>query len=119
MAELQKQMVAYHDQIKLGTYEENADLREKRDLLINELKKSLAEEKVPNTDRKLTFSKLDQGSYAMHTCVKPQDGDYDIDVGVVFDITTDEYDSRELKRFCRKYRLKRVNAGHQIQLVYE
>ncbi|MBO2683072.1 nucleotidyltransferase domain-containing protein [Shewanella algae] len=101
MAELQQQMLAYHDQIKLGTYEENKDLREKRDLLLDELKESLAEEKVPNTDRKLTFSKLDQGSYAMHTGVKPLDGDYDIDVGVIFDITTDEYDSRALKKLVR------------------
>ena len=101
MAELQKQMLAYHDEIKLGTYEENADLRNKRDLLINELKESLAEEKVPGTDRKLAFSKLDQGSYAMHTGVKPLDGDFDIDVGVIFDITADEYDSRQLKKLVR------------------
>lgn len=97
MAELQKQMLAYHDQIKLGTYEENAELRQKRDLLLDELRQSLAGEKIPSTGRNLTFSKIDQGSYAMYTGVKPLDGDYDIDVGVVFDISIDEYDSRELK----------------------
>ncbi|NHI00699.1 nucleotidyltransferase [Oceanimonas sp. MB9] len=108
MAELQKQMLAYHDQIKLGTYEENTGLRKKRDLLLDELRESLAEEKIPNTERKLTFSKLDQGSYAMHTGVKPVDGDYDIDVGVIFDITNDEYDSRELKKLVRD-KLKKKN----------
>lgn len=109
MTELQKQMLAYNDQIKLGTYEENTDLREKRDLLLDELKRLLVEENVPNTDRKLTFSKLDQGSYAMHTGVKPLDGDYDIDVGVIFDITTDEYDSRELKKLVRDKLNKKNN----------
>lgn len=114
MAELQKQMLAYHDQIKLGTYEENADLRNKRDLLISELKKSLAEEKIPDTDRKLTFSKLDQGSYAMHTGVKPLDSDYDIDVGVIFDITTDEYDSRKLKKLVRD----KLNKQNKRKVVF-
>lgn len=101
VADIQKAFIDYHDQIKLGTYDENQMLRDKRDLLINELKESLRDEKIPNTEKKLTFSKIDQGSYSMHTGVKPLDDDYDIDVGVIFDINTDDYDSKELKKLVR------------------
>ena len=38
MANLQKQFLEFHDAIKLGTYEENGFLREKRDLIIDKLK---------------------------------------------------------------------------------
>lgn len=109
MADLQKAFLDYHDQIKLGTYDENQTLRDKRDLLIDELNDSLNDEKVPNTDRKLTFTKLDQGSYSMHTGVKPLDDDYDIDVGVVFDINIDEYDSKKLKTLVRDKLDKQYN----------
>ena len=58
MADIQKAFIDYHDQIKLGTYDENKALRDKRDLLINGLKESLRDEKIPNTEKKLTFSKI-------------------------------------------------------------
>lgn len=48
MADLQKQFLAFHDAIKLGTYEgkhANGVLREKRDLIINQLKTSLKAKK--------------------------------------------------------------------------
>lgn len=45
MADLQKQFLAFHDAIKLGTYEENRFLRDKRDLIINQLKSKLKEKK--------------------------------------------------------------------------
>lgn len=97
MAALQNEFLAFHDKIKLGAYEEEQFLRDKRDLLINELEKSLKEEKIPDTDRKLTFTKLDQGSYAMSTGIIPHKGDYDIDVAICFDIDKEEYDSHALK----------------------
>jgi hypothetical protein len=101
VANIQNALIDYHDQIKLGTYDENHRLREKRDLLINELKRSLRDEKVPNTENKLTFSKIDQGSYSMHTGVKPLHDDYDIDVGVIFDINIGDYNSKALKKLIR------------------
>lgn len=111
MADIQKAFIDYHNQIKLGTYDENQELRNKRDLLINDLRKSLLEEKIPNTEMKLTFSKIDQGSYSMHTGVKPLDGDYDIDVGVVFDINIDDYDSKKLKKLVRDKLNKNFNRS--------
>lgn len=98
MSLLQKEILDFHDDIKLGTYDENETLRKKRDMLIDELKKELKDEKVSNSDKKLTFTKFDQGSYAMNTGIKPINDDYDIDVGVIFDITNDEYESSKLKK---------------------
>ena len=45
MADLQKQFLEFHNTIRLGTYEENTSLREKRDLIINQLKASLRAKK--------------------------------------------------------------------------
>ncbi len=114
MATLQKEFEDFHNEIKLGTYEENQALRDKRDLLINELTEKLKDEKVPGTDKKLTFTKFDQGSYAMNTGIKPKDGDYDIDVGIIFDITNDEYDSNKLKKLV----FKKLNGQHNRTVIF-
>lgn len=98
MAKLQNGFVQFNEKIKLGTYDENKDLRDKRDMLLAELKGALKEELVPNTDKALTFTKLDQGSYAMNTGIKPKNSDFDIDVGINFDLTNGEYDSNTLKQ---------------------
>ena len=114
MPKLQEEFIDFHNIIKLGTYEENQTLREKRDLLIDELVKGLKDEKIPNTDRSLTFSKFDQGSYAMHTGIIPPNNDYDIDVGVVFNIKNDEYGSVNLKKIIRD-KLTRNNRTVSIR----
>jgi len=98
MGKLQKEFRVLHDAIKLGTYDENESLREKRDLLIDELNVQLKGEKIPGTDKDLTFKKFDQGSYAMNTGIKPKDDDFDIDVGIVFNISNDEYESHKIKK---------------------
>lgn len=98
MATLHNQFINFHDKIKLTRYGENAELREKRDLLINELRDELKDEKILNTDKKLTFKTINQGSYEMGTGIKPINDDYDIDVGIIFDITNEEYDSGKLKK---------------------
>lgn len=108
MAKLQAQFMSFNDIIKMGTYEENAILKDKRDLLINELRNSLTDEKIPDTNKSLTFSKIDLGSYAMNTGIKPTSGDYDIDVGIIFDITNDEYDSNKLKKLV----FNKLNKHH-------
>ena len=116
MADVQKQFKQFHDNIKLGTYDEEQKLRDKRDLLIKELKDGLKEEKVPGTEKVLTFSKFDQGSYAMGTGIQPIDGkDYDIDVGLKFDITQGEYNPVALKRKIRDVLQKRPNRNIEIR----
>ncbi|MFX4219158.1 nucleotidyltransferase [Aliarcobacter butzleri] len=112
--DLQKEFEDFHAQIKLGTYEENSTLRDKRDLLISELETKLEDEKIPGTDKKLTFSKLDQGSYAMNTGIKPIDDDFDIDVGVIFNITNEEYDSGKLKKLV----FDKLNSHNKRSVKY-
>jgi hypothetical protein len=63
----------FHEAIKLGSTDENATLREKRDAVLRRMR-----------DKGLTFTSMNQGSYAMGTGVIPVEADYDIDVGVVF-----------------------------------
>lgn len=82
MSDLQKYFTEFHDNIKL--IDENDELKEKRDIILNKLSK----EKGDDVKSYTTFN---QGSYAMHTGVKPTDGDYDIDVGIKFDIDKDDY----------------------------
>lgn len=98
MAKLQKEFLSFHDTIKIGTYEENQTLRDKRDMLVDELTAALKDKLIPGTEDKLTFTKLDQGSYAMNTGIKPKSDDYDIDVGINFDIKTGDYESHKLKQ---------------------
>lgn len=89
---LQPYFNALHDDIKLGHFEENAVLRDKRDLLIRELKESLP-------DTLPSWYTFNQGSYAMGTGINPNDGDFDIDVGIVFEcMRSDIPDPVELKR---------------------
>ena len=102
MGKLQKEFSEFHDNIKMGTFDENKVLRDKRDLLVSELTKSLEDEVIPGTEKKLTLTKFDQGSYAMNTGITPKDEDYDIDVGIIFDITNDDYDSKKLKKLVYK-----------------
>lgn len=83
MVNLQTEFLEFHNNIKLS-YSDNAELREKRDILLQKLKDNI-------TDEAATFSSFNQGSYAMHTGIKPDDGDYDIDVGLRFDIKRSEY----------------------------
>lgn len=73
MCSLQKIFENFNEIIKTG-YDFNSDLKEKKDLLIAEIKTKLQ----PKCDSPL------QGSYSIHTGVKPVSGDYDIDVALIF-----------------------------------
>ncbi|MDO9103066.1 MAG: nucleotidyltransferase [Candidatus Nitrotoga sp.] len=84
MPAVQKQFEEFHDAIKLDEDDEKAKLREKREMLIDALKANLPDD-VP------AFTPFNQGSYSMSTGVVPLDGNYDIDVGLVFDCTKDHY----------------------------
>lgn len=84
MANLQKYFKEFHNNIKLSDIKENQELREKRDIILKRLEEKKAED-VPS------YTTFNQGSYAMGTGVKPIDGEYDIDVGIRFDISKDDY----------------------------
>lgn len=95
MPAVQKYFEDFHAKIKLDDDDEKAKLREKRDTLITSLRKNLDED-VPQ------FTNFNQGSYSMHTGVVPVDGNYDIDVGLIFDCKKDKYsDPVTLKKKIR------------------
>ena len=95
MAKLHKHFVEFHEATKLGDLDENAGLREKRNLLIQNLRDNLPDE-APKILR--TFN---QGSYAMGTGIRPRDGDYDIDVAVVFDCGLESQSPISIKKTVR------------------
>jgi hypothetical protein len=86
MADIQTQFVKFHQAIKLD--DENSILREKRDILIKKLKDRLSDELDPPPQ----FTPFNKGSYAMDLGVVPIGGDYDIDVGLDFDINKGDYE---------------------------
>lgn len=95
MAKLHTHFLAFHKAIKLDDLDENATLRSKRDTLIQNLK-----DKLPK-DAPAVLRTFNQGSYAMGTGTLPLDGDYDIDVGVVFDSTPEKETPVGLKKTVR------------------
>lgn len=95
MPAIQKSFEDFHGRIKLDDDDEKATLREKRKVLINALNANLDKD-VP------AFETFNQGSYSMHTGVVPLDGNYDIDVGVIFDCHQSRYpDPVDLKKKVR------------------
>lgn len=82
MVNLQKEFLDFHEEIKLD--DENQTLRDKRDTLLKKLKDNISAQAA-------SYTHFNQGSYAMGTGIKPEDGDYDIDVGLKFDISKDDY----------------------------
>ena len=104
MVNLQSEFMDFHNTIKLDI--ENATLREKRDILLKKLKEKISEDAA-------SYTSFNQGSYAMGTGIKPDDGDYDIDVGLKFDIDHNDYsDPIEVKKW-----VKDALDGHTKKVV--
>lgn len=102
MAEVQTWFTKFHDAIKLGRFAEEADLREKRDVIVKKLRERLPDVFEGQDRSTPSFAEFDQGSYAMGTGVKPLEGDYDIDEGIAFDIRMQDYpDPVEVKQWVR------------------
>lgn len=95
---LQSEFFKYHNNIKLHDKEDNTDLRDKREMLTEELRKYLKIKAEVEGNAKITFSIENQGSYSMGTGIKPiEDGDYDIDVMVLFNISKDDYKDKPVE----------------------
>lgn len=91
MALCQKQFTDFHDTIKLKI--ENKVLSEKRDIIIKRIKENLSE------DEHKPFTIFNQGSYAMNTGIVPLDGNYDIDVGLYFDMSREDVKPVDAKKW--------------------
>ncbi len=98
MADVQRYLEQFHDAIKLGRFDENAVLREKRDRVLNRLQDGLEEQFASRGENPPEYVTFNQGSYEMGTGIKPISDDYDVDVGVCFEIAKAEYpDPAEVK----------------------
>lgn len=117
MANIQKYFEQFHSTIRTD-YDMSSTLRDKRDIVVKKIKKSLSDNNLPGT------SELLQGSYKMKTGVKPiDDREYDIDVGLRFDIHEGDYTALEVRNWILsavKDHTKRIeDKGPCIRVVYE
>jgi hypothetical protein len=94
MVQCQKQFIDFHEAIKLK--EENEILSSKRDIIIKRLNTKLPSE------TNYSFTIFNQGSYAMNTGIKPLNNDYDIDVGLYFDMSKDDIEPVKAKELVYK-----------------
>lgn len=100
MAQIQKQFDEFHEGIKLKRFGENATLREKRDVIIGKIKDGLKEKFKDDEDGVPDVEFIDQGSYAVGLGIIPDNGDYDIDEGIIFDLYKEDYsDPIEIKNW--------------------
>jgi hypothetical protein len=101
MANLQIEFVKFDTHIRLKRFDEEKALRDKRDLLLADLRSGL--ERIFKDKQQPTpkFDPVPQGSYQMDTGIKPLDGDFDIDVGVNMHLAPvhDQNHSHEVKRW--------------------
>ena len=105
MANVQKEFEKFVSTIRLGTMDEEQVLREKRDAVVNALRRGLTKNFEAKGQPVPTFQRFNQGSYSLKTGIRPEGGGnaYDIDVGIVFEVNPDDYndDPVELKRWVR------------------
>lgn len=89
MAELHNKFKTFDSTITLE--DEAETLREKRDIILKALRKGLDRDFKARGETPPQFRSFNQGSYSLSTGVVPLDGDYDIDVGIVYDINKNDY----------------------------
>jgi hypothetical protein len=97
---VQSQFMKFHESVKLIDTEDNKILREKRDMLVKEIRAYLKKKSEDEGSALITFSVENQGSYSMGTGIKPlSDQDYDIDIALLFNISKDDYTPVEVKKW--------------------
>lgn len=103
---LQNQFKKFNENIRLSATKLD-ELREKRNKILDKLR---ANEDLPS------FEEFGQGSYRMGTEVKPIDKDYDIDVGLRFNVNKNDYeDPLTLKKQIRDILKNYTEYGAQIK----
>lgn len=107
-SKVQKCFERFHERIRLSEDNQKAKLREKRQALLDDLRCNLG----PTAP---AFEWFNQGSYAMHTGIVPRDGDYDIDVGLVFDCARSAYSDPVALKVLVRDAMKRSARTVQIR----
>jgi hypothetical protein len=99
MANIQQQLVKFNDSIRIS-YDEDSKLREKRDMLLTELRAALTKKFVSTGVSVPTFDIFNQGSYYMRTGIKPLvSEDHDIDVGIRFNFSKESHLPTKVKEW--------------------
>jgi hypothetical protein len=99
MPDLQPYFEQFHDKIRLD-FDDSQPLRDKRDIILRKLEERIEKVFREKGESAPAFTYFNQGSYAMATGVRPPAGDYDIDVGITFDVSKDDYeDPVEVKQW--------------------
>lgn len=97
---LQTYFNAFHESIKLLNTEENKLLRDKRDILLDEIRAYLIKKSESEDNALITFQFENQGSYSMGTGIKPIGNiDYDIDVMLLFNVAKNDYTPEVVKKW--------------------
>lgn len=99
---LKKQFADFYKEIKID--EEVEDLKEKREILQNDIEDKLPGElkKYSIELKKSDIEMFDQGSYRLHTTISNDYGSIDRDVAVMFPLDTDaNSDPRKIKGYVR------------------
>jgi len=113
MAQVQKYFEEFHEAIRLGRFDEESTLREKRDIIRQKLRNSLPKEFADHEEDAPAFRFADQGSYALGTGIKPIAGDFDIDQGLYFELVDGQYpDGVVLKQ-----RIRDALEGHTQKVL--
>lgn len=117
MADVQKQFEQFHARIRVD-YDMADELREKRDIVVKRIEAYLRAHQLPR------FRVLLQGSYKMKTGVKPiADLEYDIDIGLRFDMHETEYTASEVRAWVYEAVKEHTNRvedkGPCIRVAYE
>jgi len=108
MAQVQKYFEDFNAAIRLGRFDEESTLREKRDTIRKKLRDKLPAEFEDHGEETPAFQFADQGSYALGTAIKPVAGDFDIDQGIYFELAADQYSDPVVL----KQRIRDALAGH-------
>ena len=99
MVNLQTKFNEFHQAIKID-FDDNSPLRDKRNLIVNDLKYGLKKAFLNQGYRPPTFEYFNQGSYDLATGVEPLVGDdYDIDVGIIFNFSKNDYRPVQVKEW--------------------
>lgn len=103
---VQSEFLNFYNRIKLD-YSVNSELESKRDILVGILRDS---KKLPG------FEVLNQGSYSMHIGTEPLEGkEYDIDVGLRFNVDKNAYEPMELKNIIQEVLANHIDYGAVIK----
>ena len=119
MYDLSSKFNTFYTSYVVLSQDEQNNLHNKKDLNVQRLKDGLKEYNIENNTSYTIAETCVQGSVAMSTVVQKEDGDYDIDVAVVFDknVLGDKgaQATRNLVANALKRKTKQFNAEPEIK----